>query len=273
MRRAEGLTAANPVIFTRGGQWAQTDGTDKMDDGAAGPAAGTETARKRRPAKSSPDVVVDAILSGIRSGRLVPGQRLVEADLTHSLAISRGPVREALKRLAAEGIVTLSQNRGAYVRSLSRKEVSDLLRVVEVATGLVARLAAETMRTGTFRADFVRAGEALLAFESLGDSLEFMDRRRDFWDVLIRASDNVELNRIMPLMQIHLLRLQFQTHLTPQDRRKQFQEYRAMIEAVLSGNGLRAERITRIHIRRTRLSISRLPPEAFSVADRNRGPG
>jgi hypothetical protein len=53
---------------------------------------------KSRPAKSSPDVVVDAILSGIRSGRLVPGQRLVEADLTHSLNISRGPVREALKR-------------------------------------------------------------------------------------------------------------------------------------------------------------------------------
>lgn len=260
-------------------QGVRMDGTDKMDNGADGPlAAQTGLARKRRPAKSSPDVVVDAILSGIRSGRLVPGQRLVEADLTHSLSISRGPVREALKRLAAEGIVSLSQNRGAYVRSLSRKEVSDLLRVVEVATGLVARLAAESMEAETtdasaLRDAFLRAGEALLTFETLGDSLEFMDRRRDFWDVLIRASDNVELNRIMPLMQIHLLRLQFQTLLSAGDRRKQFQEYRAMIDAVLSGNGLRAERITRIHIRRTRLSISRLPPEAFSVGDRQRTSG
>ena len=244
-----------------------------MDSGAEGATAAMAegAAARRRPAKSSPEVVVDAILSGIRSGRLVPGQRLVEADLTHTLSISRGPVREALKRLAAEGIVTLNQNRGAYVRSLTRKEVSDLLRVVEVATGLVARLAAENIGDGPLRDAFTAAGEALLRFETLGDSLEFMDRRRDFWDVLIRASDNVELSRIMPLMQIHLLRLQFQTHLTTQDRRKQFQEYRAMIAAILSGNGPRAERITRIHIRRTRISISRLPPEAFSIGERQRG--
>lgn len=234
----------------------------KAEDGGTG---------VRRSLKSSPDVVVDAILSGIRSGRLVPGQRLVEADLTHSLSISRGPVREALKRLAAEGIVTLSQNRGAYVRSLSRKDVSDLLKVVEVVTALVSRLAAERIDRGTNRADFIAASDALLPHETLGDSVAFMDRRRDFWDVLIHASDNVELARIMPLMQIHLLRLQFQAHMTPVDRRKQFQEYRAMIAAILDGNGRRAERLTRIHIRRTRLSISRLPSEAFTGGrDRNR---
>lgn len=233
-------------------------------------------ADRRRPAKSSPDVVVDAILSGIRSGRLVPGQRLVEADLTHSLSISRGPVREALKRLAAEGIVTLSQNRGAYVRSLSRKGVADLLRVVEVVSSLVVRLAAERMAdpaAAARRAEFERVAAALLPFEALGDSHAFMEARRAFWDVLIAASDNGELERIMPLMQIHLLRLQFQTHLTAQDRRKQFQEYRAMIGAVMTGNALRAERVTRIHIRRTRISISRLPAEAFSVNERSRDQG
>lgn len=222
-------------------------------------------------AKSSPDVVVDAILSGIRTGRLVPGQRLVEADLTHSLSISRGPVREALKRLAAEGIVTLSQNRGAYVRSLSRKDVSDLLKVVEVVTALVSRLAAERIDYANNRANFIAASEMLLQHEVLGDSVAFMDCRRNFWDVLIEAADNVELARIMPLMQIHLLRLQFQAHLSPVDRRKQFQEYRAMIAAVLDSNGKRAERLTKIHIRRTRQSISRLPTEAFTgESDRNR---
>lgn len=224
-----------------------------------------------RQKRSSPDVVVDAILSGIRSGRLVPGQRLVEADLTHSLQVSRGPIREALKRLAAEGIVTLSQNRGAYVRSLTRKDVSDLLKVLEVVTGLVARLAVDTIaKHEGLRAAFQDASEALLPFEALGDNHAFMQARREFWDVLITACDNVELARIMPLMQIHLLRLQFQTHVTAADRRKQFQEYRAMISAVLDGNALRAERVTRIHIRRTRISISRLPSEAFSVGDRGR---
>ncbi|MFM2281270.1 MAG: hypothetical protein RLZZ444_3501 [Pseudomonadota bacterium] len=234
----------------------------------SGISSSTESDRMPRPSKSSPDVVVDAILSGIRSGRLVPGQRLVEADLTHSLNISRGPIREALKRLAAEGIVTLNQNRGAYVRSLSKSEVSDLLKVVEMVTGLVARLATQSIRNGYLREEFRRVGAELLAFEALGDSLAFMEKRRDFYDVLISASKNVELQRIMPLMQIHLLRLQFQTHLTAADRKKQFQEYRAMIDTVLSGNANRAERLTRIHIRRTRLSISRLPEDAFTLGDR-----
>ena len=225
---------------------------------------------KPRAAKSSPDVVVDAILSGIRSGRLVPGQRLVEADLTHSLSISRGPVREALKRLAAEGIVTLYQNRGAYVRALSQKEVADLLKVIEVVTGLVARLATQRLATGHLRDAFVRVSDELMAFETLGDSLAFMEKRREFYDVLIAASDNIELKRIMPLMQIHLLRLQFQTRLTATDRRKQFEEYRAITRTVLSGNSRMAERMTRIHIRRTRLSISRLPDDAFSLGDRQR---
>lgn len=225
-------------------------------------------ATKTRPSKSSPDVVVDAILSGIRSGRLVPGQRLVEADLTHSLNISRGPVREALKRLAAEGIVTLNQNRGAYVRSLSKKEVSDLLKVVEVVTGLVAMLATTVIRTGHLRDEFTKVAEELLTFESLGDSLAFMEKRRDFYDVMITASDNVELQRIMPLMQIHLMRLQFQTRLTATDRKKQFAEYRAIIRTVLSGDARMAERMTRLHIRRTRISISRLPEDAFSLGDR-----
>jgi DNA-binding GntR family transcriptional regulator len=192
----------------------------------------------------------------------------VEADLTHSLNISRGPIREALKRLAAEGIVTLNQNRGAYVRSLSQKEVSDLLKVVEVVTGLVARLATLGLRSGPMRQAFIKVGDELLAFEKLGDSLAFMEKRREFYDVLITASDNIELQRIMPLMQIHLLRLQFQTRLTSADRKKQFAEYRTIIDTVLSGDSKRAERLMRIHIWRTRLSISRLPEEAFSLGER-----
>src|SRR6267143_6057203 len=97
---------------------------------------------------SFPDIVVNAIIRGVHAGRLVPGQRLVEADLTRNLGVSRGPVREALKRLAAEGVVTLNRHRGAYLRVLTRAEVYETLVVLEVLTGLMARLAAETVNRG-----------------------------------------------------------------------------------------------------------------------------
>src|SRR5689334_5216430 len=71
---------------------------------------------------SSTDRVVNHITAGILAGRYVPGQRLVEVDLTQVLKISRGPVREAFRRLDALGLVSTSRHRGAWVRTLSRTE-------------------------------------------------------------------------------------------------------------------------------------------------------
>ena len=71
---------------------------------------------------SGSDRVVAAIVGGILSGRYGPGQKLIEADITQAVGMSRGPVREALKRLDAEGIVTLMPHRGAYIRAMTRDE-------------------------------------------------------------------------------------------------------------------------------------------------------
>lgn len=217
---------------------------------------------------SSPDMVVEAILTGLRSGQLAPGQRLVEADLSYSLKVSRGPIREALKRLSAEGIVTLNKNRGAYIRSLSRKEVSDLLLVIEVVMGLVVRLATPEISSGDKYQEFARVSAELMAFERRDDSLSFLEKRREFYDILIQASNNFELKRLLPLMQIHLIRLQFQARLQPSDRAKQFDDYRAITKAVLAGDVARAERLTKLHVRRTRTSILHLPKDAFGLGAR-----
>jgi len=66
-------------------------------------------------------------------------------------------------------------------------------------------------------------------------------------------------------MQIHLLRMQFQAYITPRDREKQFKEYGTIAETILKGDSLRAQKVAGLHIRRTRLSLMRLPDEAFPV--------
>jgi DNA-binding GntR family transcriptional regulator len=231
--------------------------------GLIAPARDAESEAGERASASSPDIVVNAIIRGVRAGRLVPGQRLVEADLTRNLGVSRGPVREALKRLAAEGVVTLSRHRGAYIRALSRDEVRDMLMILEALTGLVARLAAQHIEEGSNRTSFEAEYKQLLGFREQGDSIAFLDQRRSFYDSLIRIGGNRELERVMPLMQIHLLRLQFQSYVTPQQREKQFLEYEAVSRAVLQGNQKLAERLMELHIRRTRIVLSRLPEEAF----------
>jgi DNA-binding GntR family transcriptional regulator len=212
---------------------------------------------------SSPDRVVDAILRGVKSGIYVPGQRLIEADLTRDLRVSRGPVREALKRLAAEGVLTLTRHRGAYVRALSRQEVYDSLVVLEALVGLTASLAAKRIGEGTNTSRMRDAYKRLLAFRNDGGSAAFLDERRSFYDTMIDIGGNGQLARILPLMQIHLLRMQFQSYIGPRDRDKQFEEYQMIIDAVLAGDAKRAEKVAKLHLRRTRLSLMRLPGDAF----------
>jgi DNA-binding GntR family transcriptional regulator len=212
---------------------------------------------------TSPDRVVDAIIRSIRSGVYVPGQRLIEADLTRDYHVSRGPVREALKRLAAEGVLTLTRHRGAYVRAMSRLEVRDSLMVLEALVGLMANLAARRIGDDDNAARMREAHARLLAFKDDGGTAAFLDERRRFYDTIIQIGGNLELKRMLPLMQIHLLRMQFQAYITPRDREKQFKEYATITETILKGDSLRAQKVAALHIRRTRLSLMRLPDEAF----------
>ncbi len=91
---------------------------------------------------STVDQVIEAIKLGIRDARYVPAQRLIEPDLAKEYGVSRGSVREALRRLAAEGFVNLERFRGASIIRMSRKQVVDLLELREVLEGFGASLAA-----------------------------------------------------------------------------------------------------------------------------------
>src|SRR5580658_11041978 len=152
---------------------------------------------KRRPAvkksgvnatakMTSPDRVVDAIIRSIRTGLYVPGQRLIEADLTKDLRVSRGPVREALKRLAAEGVLTVTRNRGAYVRALSRVEVRDSLVVLEALVGVMADLAARRIGENDNAARMRDCFKRLLAYKEDGGTAAFLDARRYFYDTIMQ---------------------------------------------------------------------------------------
>ncbi|MCI0753484.1 GntR family transcriptional regulator [Teichococcus vastitatis] len=94
---------------------------------------------------STVDYVVQRVRDALLSGRLALGQRLIEADMTQELGVSRGPWREAMRRLEAEGVVELIPNRGALVRRLSRQDIIDRFRIRQSLEGLAASLAASRM--------------------------------------------------------------------------------------------------------------------------------
>jgi DNA-binding GntR family transcriptional regulator len=89
--------------------------------------------------------VVEKITTGVQEGSYSPGQRLIAADLAEQFDVSRAPVREALHILAGEGVVDLIPNRGAMIRKVSTKELTDLLDFTEAILVLGVRQATPKM--------------------------------------------------------------------------------------------------------------------------------
>lgn len=212
---------------------------------------------------SSPDAVFREILRGLYQGRYVPGQRLIEADLTREYKVSRGSVREALSRLAAEGVVSLTLHRGAYIRSLTRADTREVLAVMGVMIGLAARLAAGRIDESGNRALFEESVGRLLAFEKNRDFLDFVRARNRFYRVIVQIGGNRELGRVLPSMHVHLVRIQFRAYQTRAEEVR-FDDYRQIADAILTGASARAERVGREHIRRIARGIEHLPDEAFA---------
>ena len=87
--------------------------------------------------------VVDTLRDRILSGAAAGGERLVEGRLSEELGVSRMPVREALRQLASEGLVTIEPRRGAAVTQFSEEQVRELVEVRATLEGLNAKLAAQ----------------------------------------------------------------------------------------------------------------------------------
>jgi len=212
-------------------------------------------------AASAPYRVYRAILEGLYRGKYVAGQRLVEADLVREFKVARGSIREGLNRLAAEGVVTLSFNRGAQIRLLTRAEAMDILAVGEALIALAARLAAGKIMVADNRKVLRESFDRLLAFKAAGDSFEFARARNAFYRALVHIGGNRELARLVPGVQIHLIRTQFREYQSTDARLHDFQ---LIADAVLQGSAPRAASAVRRHFKSVLAAIAELPDDVFA---------
>lgn len=217
---------------------------------------------------SSTDRVVDHITAGVLAGRYVPGQRLVESDLTRGLRVSRGPVREAFRRLDALGILSRAMHRGACVRTLSRTEAIDLMIAIEALDILTSRLAATAVKKRAGGRRLVALERALRPYRDREYDLAALPgQRQEFYDILIAITGNSQLPSLFPTMRIHLLRLQTQSYRTSDARNTDVDDFAAVARAVLAGDPAAAERASTVHDKRVLRVLLELPDEAFPRTD------
>jgi DNA-binding GntR family transcriptional regulator len=205
--------------------------------------------------------VVAELEEEIRAGRLTPGQRLTEAELTRRLGVSRGPVREALARLQSHGLVEIEPHRGASVRRMSRREMQELFDVR-------ALLAAEGARLAALRIDeadnAARLRAALAEQERLhaDPALErYADANVSFHALLDDLSGNATLATLLDRLQT---RSGIFLGLAQNRRREAFvDQHIAVAEAVLAGDGRAAARLMRRHVADTAAIVLSLPDSWF----------
>lgn len=213
-------------------------------------------------AVSSPDEIFLAIVRGLYDGRYAPGQRLVEADIAEEYGVSRGSVREALKRLRAEGLVIANAHRSARIRRLSRKEMLDILDMIELLTGYSCRLCALRIDHPGVREAFSQSYETLIAFEHGNAMSGFVKARNRFFRTLVELSGNPELQRLMPGLHLHLIRVQLRST-EIESAMTLFDSYRQIGNAISKGDSSSAEAAGRSHVQQFAALIADLPSHVF----------
>lgn len=201
---------------------------------------------------SASDTVFYGIVNGLELQRFVPGQRLVETDLAAHFGVGRNSVREALQRLAAEGIVELPRHRSAAIRALSPQDTLDVLDVAERITGLLARSAARGSADADCAAALRQAIDDLADADAAHDSAAFASARRRFYRTLLEMSGNRELRRLFPAIQMPIVYAQ---HRLGSLQALRLRDYRVIAEAVLAGRAEAADAAGTAHVRNVREAI------------------
>jgi DNA-binding GntR family transcriptional regulator len=215
--------------------------------------------------ESTVETVANGLRRGIREGRFTPGQRLIEAELRIEFNVSRGPLREALRRLAAEGLVEMELHRGARVRRFTRADAMALYDIREALEGLAARLAARRVGEGTIKPKkLLDLTDAMSSALNAGRIAKYIELNQSFHDVLLEWAGNAHLTSLVQQLQVPVFRLQFRVLADLRTLKLGNKDHAAIAKAVAAADEDRAEDAMRAHIRRSGNDTRALPDNQFN---------
>lgn len=201
----------------------------------------------------------ELIRAAIIEGRYRSGQRLVEQRVGEEFALSRTPVREALRLLEAEGLVVSRRNRGVVVRPVTARDVADLYEL----RARLESLAAERSATRATPEDLAAMDLAIAAFDAAVvpgedplDGVRALHRANArFHDAVLRSADHPRLSQLMArTVDIPLVFRAFQ-EFTPEERARSNLFHHLLRAAIAAGEPERAGRLMTEHVLQGRDSL------------------
>ena len=202
------------------------------------------------------DLVFNTLRQAILTGELKPGARLMEIHLAQKMGVSRTPIREAIRKLELEGLVTMVPRRGAEVAQITEKSMTDVLEVRRTLDALCAELACERITP--------QASEALKNacqdFEQsvhTGDSRKIAQADVAFHDIIVQATGNGRLVQLINDLSEQMYRYRFEYIKDGSQHERLVEEHRMIYESILQKDQEMAAAAARTHIDNQKKAIIR----------------
>jgi DNA-binding GntR family transcriptional regulator len=201
------------------------------------------------PARGSmPETVADALREAILDGSLAPGSWLREAEVARELKVSRTPVRDAFRILAAEGLIKINANQGVLVAPMTSDDVIELYVMREALEALAARLAARRAPQRCFE-EFSKLIPQMKQVATDGDYEKLTKLNFQFHAIVRDAAGNRYLERALSQVQNAARRFPDPTLGLPGRLKESIQEHVELADAISQGDAAKAEKLATDHMR------------------------
>ena len=197
--------------------------------------------------RSLHDDIADLLRDRIVEGKMPPGSFIDEATLVQSLGVSRTPIREALKVLAFEGLVTIFPNRGSYVARLAPEDAEALIEVLAELEGFSAYLACQRL-TDEDLLVLRRLHEDMVSAFRKKNKLEYFNLNQRIHAKIIDCSRNDYLADTHRAYTGRLRRVRYLGTPTPKQWRSSVQEHEEILAALVDRDAERARSFVTAHV-------------------------
>ena len=208
-----------------------------------------------KPSERIVDSVHAALRAAILDGSLTPGQALSVPELSRQLDVSRSPVREAVLALVADGLAVEQPRRGVAVAEI---EAADMLEIHEVREGVeaqAARLCAERASPDLL-VQLANLLQRQAAVVERGDAPGWFQTNADFHRLVAAGAANQRLSEVVLVLEGQMRLGLRQVSSDRNQRQRGLSEHQAILDAITSRKPDAAERLMRLHIRRTRETLA-----------------
>jgi len=198
--------------------------------------------------------VVAQVRNMLLDGTIRPGARIAERELCDQLRVSRTPLREALKVLAAEGLVLLLPNRGARAVKPTSRSLQDLFEVCEGLESLAGELACQRISDAQIAA-LRDLHTAMVAHYQAGDLTQYFHCNRLIHEGIVRAADNATLTALYDSLTARIRNVRYLAPMPKDHWAVAIKEHEGILNALERRDGTGLAHILRHHLRVKRRQV------------------